>query len=145
MGDMRTTYLLIASSFLAGAVALAQPSVSSETPAQPAESTAATPATLATPAASSAAAASTSAPDAAKAAADAQEKAKATEKRMRGHGYKPVVQRDGTLLYCRKETEMGSHFTKTSCNTAEDIDRIELEAKDTTTRMQQQVVTPQSK
>jgi hypothetical protein len=139
---------------LAGAVALAQqPSLSSQTPAQPQQQTS-TASEPATPAAAPAEAAKSSAmtaattatdaasPDAAKAAADAEAKAKSQEKRMRGRGYKPSV-RNGTTLWCRNETQLGSHFTQSVCGTADDIDRTEQAAKDTTTDMQNHVTNPQ--
>jgi hypothetical protein len=141
---MRTTYLLIASLCLAGAVALAQqPSISSQTPAPTAASA---PAASSEPAAAAAApaeaakspvanATGTVSPDAAKVAADAEAKAKAQEKRMRGRGYKPVT-RKGATMWCRNETELGSHFTQQVCGTAEDIDSTEQAAKDATTDMQ---------
>jgi uncharacterized protein involved in type VI secretion and phage assembly len=152
MADMRTTYLMIFALCLAGAGALAQqPSISSQTPAQPQQSStsepaipAAAPADAAKTSATTAAtpAASTESADAAKAAADAEAKAKAQEKRMRGRGYKPSV-RNGTTMWCRKETELGSHFAESVCGTADDIDRTEQAAKDATTDMQNHVTNPQ--
>jgi hypothetical protein len=50
-------------------------------------------------------------------------------KQMRGRGYKPLT-RNGTMLFCRDEGELGSHFQRTRCNTLKELKDAELRAKD---------------
>jgi hypothetical protein len=59
-------------------------------------------------------------------------------KQMRGRGYKPVKQHDGTLTFCRAEGQIGTHFEVTHCNTFDELNRMELNAKDYTNTVQQQ-------
>jgi len=116
------------------------------------EPPAAAPASTPTPPASSAAAATvTSAPAAAAASAktetatdaDTAARAKATEKRLRGQGYKPVV-RNGVTYFCRNEASLGSRFQSPVCGTPEDLDRAALNAKETTEKIQRDVTEHQS-
>ena len=50
-------------------------------------------------------------------------------KQMRGRGYKPV-NRNGTLVFCRDEGELGSHFQRTRCNTLKELKDAELNGKE---------------
>jgi hypothetical protein len=50
-------------------------------------------------------------------------------KQMRGRGYKPV-NRNGTLVFCRDEGQLGSHFQRTRCNTLKELKDAELSAKE---------------
>jgi hypothetical protein len=50
-------------------------------------------------------------------------------KQMRGRGYKPVS-RNGTLVFCRDEGQLGSHFQRTRCNTLKELKDAELSAKE---------------
>jgi cell pole-organizing protein PopZ len=50
-------------------------------------------------------------------------------KQMRGRGYKPV-NRNGMLVFCRDEGELGSHFQRTRCNTLKELKDAELRAKE---------------
>jgi len=50
-------------------------------------------------------------------------------KQMRGRGYKPVS-RNGTLVFCRDEPQLGSHFQRTRCNTLKELKDAELSAKE---------------
>jgi hypothetical protein len=59
-------------------------------------------------------------------------------KQMRGRGYKPVKQHDGSLTFCRAEGQIGTHFEVTHCNTFDELNRMELNAKDYTNTVQQQ-------
>lgn len=45
----------------------------------------------------------------------------AQTKRWRSKGYRPVV-RDGKTLYCRSETQLGSHFEHQVCATPEQLE-----------------------
>jgi hypothetical protein len=100
--------------------------------------------TAAPPAAASAAAASPAAPAAATSIAStttAPEAVKASEleeqnKRMRGLGYKPEVQRDGTTLYCHREQALGTHFDHKTCMTPQEIAHRTEEAKYQTEHVQ---------
>ena len=58
-------------------------------------------------------------------------------KTMRARGYKPV-NRNGKLVYCRSEGEIGTHFEKTRCNTMEELRQAELTGKDYVNSIQQQ-------
>jgi hypothetical protein len=50
-------------------------------------------------------------------------------KQMRGRGYKPV-NRNGMLVFCRDEGELGSHFQRTRCNTLKELKDSELNGKE---------------
>jgi hypothetical protein len=58
-------------------------------------------------------------------------------KQMRGRGYKPV-KRNGTLVFCRSEGELGSHFERQRCNTIDELKQAELSGKDYVNSIQQQ-------
>jgi hypothetical protein len=58
-------------------------------------------------------------------------------KTMRARGYKPV-NRNGKLVYCRSEGEIGTHFEKTRCNTMEELRQAELSGKEYVNSIQQQ-------
>ncbi|HEY0801792.1 MAG TPA: hypothetical protein VGD54_13170 [Steroidobacteraceae bacterium] len=58
-------------------------------------------------------------------------------KTMRGRGYKPV-KRNGTLVFCRSEGEIGTHFQRTRCNTIDELKQAELTGKEYVNSIQQQ-------
>ena len=58
-------------------------------------------------------------------------------KQMRGRGYKPV-NRHGTLVFCRDEGEIGTHFQRTHCSTLEQLKQAELSGKEYVNTIQQQ-------
>ena len=58
-------------------------------------------------------------------------------KQMRGRGYKPV-NRNGTLVFCRDEGEIGTHFQRTRCSTLDQLKQAELSGKEYVNSIQQQ-------
>ena len=58
-------------------------------------------------------------------------------KQMRGRGYKPV-NRNGTLVFCRDEGEIGTHFQRTRCSTLDQLKQAELSGKEYVKSIQQQ-------
>ena len=58
-------------------------------------------------------------------------------KQMRGRGYKPV-NRNGTLVFCRDEGEIGTHFARTHCSTLDQLKQAELSGKEYVNSIQQQ-------
>jgi hypothetical protein len=58
-------------------------------------------------------------------------------KQMRGRGYKPV-NRNGILVYCRSEGQIGTHFEKQRCNTMDELKNAELTGKEYVNSIQQQ-------
>ncbi len=56
---------------------------------------------------------------------------------MRSRGYKPV-NRNGTLVFCRDEAEIGSHFQRTRCSTLKQLKDAELSGKEFVNTIQQQ-------
>jgi hypothetical protein len=58
-------------------------------------------------------------------------------KQMRGRGYKPV-NRNGTLMFCRDEGEIGTHFQRTHCSTLDQLKQAELSGKEYVNSIQQQ-------
>jgi hypothetical protein len=58
-------------------------------------------------------------------------------KHMRGRGYKPV-NRNGTLVFCRDEGEIGTHFQRTHCSTLDQLKQAELSGKEYVNSIQQQ-------
>jgi hypothetical protein len=58
-------------------------------------------------------------------------------KQMRSRGYKPV-NRNGTLVFCRDEAEIGSHFQRTRCSTLKQLKDAELSGKEYVNSLQQQ-------
>jgi hypothetical protein len=92
-------------------------------------------------AAQPAAAAVSSAAPAVEAAPARGEKAEITAaqmKLMRGRGYKPVKQHDGSLVFCRAEGQIGTHFETVHCNTLDELNRMELNSKEYVNTIQQQ-------
>jgi hypothetical protein len=58
-------------------------------------------------------------------------------KKMRARGYKPV-NRKGTLVFCRPEGEIGTHFQRERCNTLDELKDAERTGKDYVNQIQQQ-------
>jgi hypothetical protein len=58
-------------------------------------------------------------------------------KQMRSRGYKPV-NRNGTLVFCRDEGELGSHFQRTRCSTLKQLKDAEQTGKEYVNSLQQQ-------
>jgi hypothetical protein len=58
-------------------------------------------------------------------------------KQMRGRGYKPV-NRNGTLVFCRDEGQIGTHFQRTHCSTLDQLKQAELSGKEYVNSIQQQ-------
>ena len=58
-------------------------------------------------------------------------------KQMRGRGYKPVM-RNGTLVFCRSEGQIGTHFEQTRCSTIDALKRAELTGKEYVDSLQKQ-------
>lgn len=58
-------------------------------------------------------------------------------KQMRGRGYKPE-KRNGTLVFCRSEGQIGTHFEQVRCNTIDELNRAELTGKEYVNHIQQQ-------
>jgi hypothetical protein len=58
-------------------------------------------------------------------------------KKMRGRGYKPI-NRNGFLVFCRSEGQLGSHFERTRCNTLDELKNAELTGQEYTKQIQQQ-------
>jgi hypothetical protein len=100
-----------------------------------ADRTAAGPATKSpeTPAATSTAATASDSGNVSLKAGD--DDAAAQLKRFRAAGYKPEVH-NGEVVFCRKEVLLGSRFDKKICNTADQLVRIEAEAREVTARAQ---------
>jgi hypothetical protein len=64
-------------------------------------------------------------------------------KQMRGRGYKPI-DRNGILLFCRSEGQLGTHFVRTRCNTVDELKHAELTGQEWVKQIQQQASpTPQ--
>jgi hypothetical protein len=58
-------------------------------------------------------------------------------KQMRSRGYKPVS-RNGTMVFCRSEGEIGTHFQRTRCSTLNDLKQAELTGKEFVNSIQSQ-------
>lgn len=58
-------------------------------------------------------------------------------KKMRARGYKPV-NRNGVLVFCRSEGELGSHFERTRCSTLDQLKDAERTGQEYTNQIQQQ-------
>jgi len=58
-------------------------------------------------------------------------------KQMRGRGFKPV-NRNGMLVFCRDEAEIGTHFQRTRCSTLDQLKQAELTGKEYVNSIQQQ-------
>lgn len=63
--------------------------------------------------------------------------AEAQVKLMRARGYKTST-RNGTVVYCRSEGQIGTHFEKTHCNTLEELKAAEHSGKEYVNQIQQQ-------
>jgi hypothetical protein len=63
--------------------------------------------------------------------------ADALVKRMRARGYKPV-NRNGVLVFCRSEGELGTHFVRTRCNTLDELKDAERTGQEFTNQSLQQ-------
>lgn len=86
-------------------------------------------------------------PAAQPAAAKAPANAGPTEaqiKLMRSRGYKPQT-RNGTMVFCRSEGEIGSHFERVHCNTLKELNDAEQSGKDYVKSIQQQASPTQFK
>ena len=62
--------------------------------------------------------------------------------RLLSQGYKPQKGRDNTVLYCRNEAQMGTHFEKKVCMTADQIKQATLDSADLTRKFQQNQGSP---
>ncbi len=141
---MRYLNCLIASLWF-GAVSQALAAEPPEAPPAESSASATTPSEPASPAATQTADLTDAAKAAAAASADAARAAKEKEleaqtKRMRSQGYKPVTRSDGTLVYCRKEPKLGTHFEQQVCGTAEQLDQSARDARELTERIQRSYV-----
>jgi hypothetical protein len=58
-------------------------------------------------------------------------------KKMRGRGYKPI-NRNGILVFCRSEGQLGTHFERTRCNTLAELKNAELTGQEYMRHIQQQ-------
>ena len=58
-------------------------------------------------------------------------------KKMRGRGYKPI-NRNGILVFCRAEGQIGTHFERIRCNTIDELKNAELTGQEYTKLIQQQ-------
>jgi hypothetical protein len=58
-------------------------------------------------------------------------------KTMRARGYKPV-NRNGVLVFCRSEGQLGTHFARTRCNTLDELKDAERTGQEYTNQIQQQ-------
>jgi hypothetical protein len=65
-------------------------------------------------------------------------------KQMRGRGFRPVT-RNGTMVFCRSEGEIGTRFQRTRCSTLEDLKQAELTGKEFVNSIQSQGSAVQSK
>jgi hypothetical protein len=111
-----------------------EPPAQTSSAVQPAQTSPAAPASAATPASSASSAQTASA---SKPAASADATDDATDKRLRSQGYKPEV-RNGTKIYCRKETEMGSRFPSKVCGTPEQLSAANKDGQDALNKVQLQ-------
>jgi hypothetical protein len=135
----------IAACFLLMSAGLCSAAIADEPPAP--QSPAAQPVAAQTPV-PSAASSSDAKPAPATAAAPGTRKAEKTEvanagptdaeiKQMRGRGFKPVT-RNGTMVFCRDEGEIGTHFQRTRCSTLDQLKQAELSGKEYVKSIQQQ-------
>jgi hypothetical protein len=66
------------------------------------------------------------------------EDAAAQLKRFRAAGYKPELH-NGEILFCRNETVLGSRFDKKICNTVDQLEHIEADAREATRKVQSRI------
>jgi hypothetical protein len=64
--------------------------------------------------------------------------AEAQLKRLRAAGYKPEVH-NGEILFCRKETVVGSRFDQKICNTSDQLENIANTAREQAVKAQRNV------
>jgi hypothetical protein len=57
--------------------------------------------------------------------------------RLLSQGYKPQKGRNDTVLYCRTEAQMGTHFEKKVCMSADQIKQATVDSSDLTRKFQQ--------
>jgi cytoskeletal protein RodZ len=57
--------------------------------------------------------------------------------RLLSQGYKPQKSRNDTVIYCRNEAQMGTHFEKKVCMSADQIKQATLDSSDLTRKFQQ--------
>ena len=115
-----------------------QPPAVQPAAAQPASAPVAAPQPAAGEAKPAVAAAATTLDKTEKAAPIDKAATEALIKTMRGRGYKPVKQHDGTVVFCRAEGQIGTHFETTHCNTLDELNRMELNSKEYVNTIQQQ-------
>jgi hypothetical protein len=65
--------------------------------------------------------------------------------RLLSQGYKPQKGRNDTVLYCREEAQLGTHFTKKVCMSADQIKQATLDSTDLTRKFQQNQGNPSSR
>jgi hypothetical protein len=65
--------------------------------------------------------------------------------RLLSQGYKPQKGRDDSVLYCREEAQLGTHFTKKVCMSAAQIKQATLDSTDLTRKFQQNQGNPTSR
>jgi pyruvate/2-oxoglutarate dehydrogenase complex dihydrolipoamide acyltransferase (E2) component len=65
-------------------------------------------------------------------------------KQILAKGYRPES-RDGTTVYCRKETEVGTRFPTKTCRTSANILEMERKGKDATANAQRTTGNPMQK
>jgi hypothetical protein len=63
-------------------------------------------------------------------------------KTLRGAGYKADVARNGTVLYCRSQAQIGSRFEQKVCGTPDDILRSIANSQEVVNQMQHGSFTP---
>jgi hypothetical protein len=107
------------------------PAAPALSPTAPVANAAQTPAAEVKPAAPAVAASTDKSQIVDKAATDAEIKT------MRARGYKPV-NRNGMLVYCRAEGQLGTHFEKQRCSTMDELKSAELTGKEYVNSIQQQ-------
>jgi hypothetical protein len=56
--------------------------------------------------------------------------------RMLAQGYKPKKGRGDDVLYCREETALGTHFTKTVCLSAQQIKQRTQDSREITEKLE---------
>ena len=59
------------------------------------------------------------------------------ERQIRAMGYQPEL-RHGDIYYCRKEMELGSRFETKTCRRAAEIERLTLESRAVTDKIQRE-------
>ena len=122
---------------------------SDDPPTTPAPVEAAKPATAATPTATAnAPAATSSAPAPAtgqKLVLEDKTLTNTEVSRLLSQGYKPQKGRNDTVLYCREEAQMGTHFTKKVCMSADQIKQATLDSTDLTRKFQQNQGNPSTR